>query len=278
MKLAAVVISFGYSNEQLYENVKKYIEYVDLMIIWDNTLLVNKKLTKTFWKSKHPNIVILSTGKNEGIGYALNRSIEFAEKKGYTHLLTMDQDSIWPDFESYKNAVSLDKEIDIAIYAPTIKNQIGDIVIKCNKNDLYAITSGSILDLKKIKIIGLFNEKFFIDEVDNEYCVRVLKKGFHIKVFEDKYLYQQFGDASGSIFFQKLTSHYSPFRTFFQVRNRIWMLRLYMNVLPFKYHAWTILITIIKRSFVILIYEKDKGKKLNAIRKGIIAGICNSPL
>ena len=177
MKLAAVVISYDYSNEQIYENVKKYLNDLELMIIWDNTPQERKKITRDFWAGIASNVKLLGTGKNEGIGYALNRAIDCARENTCSHLLMMDQDSIWRNFKDYRNAIEEDKDVRIALYAPTIADAESDFVFWCNKPDLYVITSGSVLNLKYVQEIGLFNEKFFIDEVDNEYCVRIVLKG-----------------------------------------------------------------------------------------------------
>lgn len=240
MKLAAVVISYDYSDEQLFENVKKYIEYVDLMIIWDNTPQERKKLRKEYWANQKGKVIVLSTGKNEGIGYALNRAVGYAREHGCTHLLTMDQDSIWRDFAKYRRTVEADKDDGVAIYAPTIADAESDFVFWCNKQNLYAITSGCIFDLVKMQDIGSFNEKYFIDEVDNEYCIRAVLKGYHIKIYEDCFLYQHFGSKEGQSFLARQTGNYSAFRTYHQVRNRLWMWRMYPMQLNYRYHLRTI--------------------------------------
>ena len=278
MKLAAVVISYDYTDEQLLENVKKYIKYVDLMIIWDNTPQERKKLRKDFWANQKKEIIVLSTGKNEGIGYALNKSIEMAQRNECTHLLMMDQDSIWRNFKSYRNKIESDPDEEVALYAPTIADAESDFVYWCNKPDLYVITSGSVLNLSYVKEIGLFNEKFFIDEVDNEYCVRAVNKGYHIKVYENHFLYQHFGNKEGRSFLARQTANYSAFRTYHQVRNRLWMWRMYSRQLSWRYHARTLLMTILKRVAIVTLYEKDKKAKLKAIIKGFRDSITKSPV
>lgn len=278
LKLGAVVISYDYSDEQLFENVKRYIDDVDLMIIWDNTPQERKKLRNEFWINQKTKTLIQTTGKNEGIGYALNRAVECAKQYECTHLLTMDQDSIWRDFSGYRRTIENDQDKDIAIYAPTIADAESDFVFWCNKPDLYAITSGCIFDLEMMQKIGLFNEKFFIDEVDNEYCIRTVKKGYHVKIYEDCYLYQHFGSKEGQSFWARQTGNYSAFRTYHQVRNRLWMWRMYPHQLNYRYHLRTLLLTILKRSIVIIAYEKDKKNKLKAIWRGIADGVTQKPI
>lgn len=278
MRLAAVVICYEFSNEKLYENVRMYLHDVDVMIIWDNTPSNNIKITLDFWSDKHSDIHLLKTGKNEGIGYALNKAAEYARESECTHLLTMDQDSIWRNFSEYRRTVENYNDKDIAIYAPTIADAESDFVFWCNKPDLYAITSGCIFDLEKIHKIGPFNEKFFIDEVDNEYCIRAVQRGYHIKIYENIFLYQHFGSNEGQSFWARQTGNYSAFRTYHQVRNRLWMWRMYPHQLNYRYHLRTLLLTILKRSIVIIAYEKDKKNKLKAICKGIVDGFTKKPI
>lgn len=277
MKLAAVVVSYNYSNEQLFENVKNYISNVELLIIWDNTPSNKKQLNDSYWVDKRKPVVILSTGKNEGIGYGLNRAIQYAKDSNCTHILTMDQDSVWRDFVGYRATIENDNEENVALYAPTIADADSDFVYRCNKPDLYAITSGSIVNIDIAYRIGLFNEKFFIDEVDNEYCVRAVKNGYHIKVYDNCFLYQQFGEKQKSLFGRNNRGGYSATRTFYQVRNRIWMWKLYPNNLSYKYHLRTILVTILQRLWYILLYEHQKISKIGAILKGITKGLSKSP-
>lgn len=275
MNLSAVVIAYQYSNEYLFENVRHFIDSVDYLIIWDNTPSDSKLLTEEFWKSKKESVYLLSTGKNEGIGYAINRAIELSIELGCTHIMTMDQDSIWNDLDTYKTAIESYNDPDVYIYAPTIASATSDKKYTCNKENLYAITSGSVIDLSKICNIGLLNEKFVIDEVDNEYCIRTVSKGYKIHVFDEVYLYQNFG-YSGKGYLSSRTSNYSPFRTYHQVRNRIWMTRLYWRVLNWRYHATTLWIVVLRRSFYIIIIEKNKVRKLSAILKGLIDGLIKS--
>ena len=275
MKISTIVIAYQYTDEQLYDNLSHYIGAIDYLIIWDNTPSESRLLTLDFWKSKKKDVYLLSTGKNEGIGYAINRAIELSLELGCTHLMTMDQDSIWKDLDSYKKAIASYNDSDVFIYAPTIASATSDKKYTCNKENLYAITSGSVLDLSKIQDVGLLNEKFIIDEVDNECCVRTVTKGYNIHVFDNIYLYQNFG-YSGKGYLSSKTPNYSSFRTYHQVRNRIWMTRMYWKVLNWRYHATTIWRVILRRLFYIIIIEKNKVNKISSILKGIHDGITKS--
>lgn len=101
----------------------------------------------------------------------------------------MDQDSKFLNnsFLDYINFIENDKEEKIALYSPV--HVIDEVKLKKmnteNKNSIeYSErenASGNILNLKYIKDIGKFNEEFFIDEVDIDYCYRIIEKDYKIK-------------------------------------------------------------------------------------------------
>lgn len=273
MKLAAVVIAYKYTNFELYCNIKYYIEHIDLLIIWDNTPSYERLLTREYWESRYDKTILLGTGRNEGIGYGLNRAAEIAIDRGFEYLLTMDQDSVWKDFLNYKEAVERCLNDKVGIYAPTIASANSGLIFKCNKENLYAITSGSIVNLRIWYEIGRFNERFIIDEVDNEYCIRLVKRGYCIHILKE-YLYQRFGYPNENKSLLRIsTPNYSPFRIFHQMRNRIWMIRLYHKELSWRYIAYTIIFVIGKRLITIMFFEGSKISKINAMLKGIWYGL-----
>lgn len=266
MRLAAIVISYKIKNEVLFNNIQGYFKEVEKLIIWDNTPSSEKLIDFSYWE-KYNNVILMGTGKNEGIGYALNKAVGYLKNNGYTHVMLMDQDSIWKDFNIYKNIFCNDKTKDVALYAPTIADANSNFVFSCNKSDLYAITSGSVLCLEHFSKIGGFNESFFIDEVDNDFCIRARKLNYHIQVFPNVFLYQNFGDGGS----------YSEFRLYHQSRNRIWMTRMHFRFLPLNYHLRTISHIVILRIFSILRNENNKANKIKYILKGIWHGLSQSP-
>ena len=93
MKLAAVVVTFYPDINETILFIEKYIEYVDHLIIWENTPVKDYANYKIEIPDHDNKITYMGTGSNEGIGYALNRAIEWSVENNFTHLLTMDQDS-----------------------------------------------------------------------------------------------------------------------------------------------------------------------------------------
>lgn len=270
MNICGVVILYNPNIKELRKNISYFIDEIQHLIIWDNTPGSNlkDKLNAEFISKQ---ITFLSTGKNEGIAYALNQSFNWAIKNRYDHILTMDQDSKWENFKKFRTSIeSLTGDSNIAIYAPMIKSN--NTILRCNRRE-FVITSGSIYNLKVYSKLGLFRESFFIDEVDNEYCIRANINGYRIKIINDCYLIQQFGETTKRNFLDKYTANYSPMRTYHQIRNRIWVWKEYHQSLSYRYILRTILYQIIRRSFIIMFNEDSKFSKFKSIYSGIKDGI-----
>jgi rhamnosyltransferase len=270
MNFIISVITFN-PTEFTLESVKSYIDYVEKLIIWDNTPIKSNSIIKELEREYSSKVKIMGEYENRGISYALNRIFEYAIAEGYSYVLTMDQDSLWENFESYLNSCNLCLNDSIAIYAPIVK--IGDKVIRCNKTD-FVITSGSLYSIDVFKKIGMFREEYFIDEVDNEYCIRARMRGFEIRIIDDAFMVQIFGTPSNKSWIDRYTVHYSPFRTYHQIRNRTWVWRQYHKHLSFRYFLRTLLFQTLRRMVLVMIAEENKSDKLKAICKGWYHGLC----
>ena len=90
MRLAAVTIAYRSDINELIRNIASYIEEVDVMILWDNS---EQPLDLSKIQSEYPKMEIYQDGVNYGLPYVYNWAIDYAEKQGCTHIMTMDQDS-----------------------------------------------------------------------------------------------------------------------------------------------------------------------------------------
>jgi rhamnosyltransferase len=278
MNLIAVVITYYPDISELEKNILEYIANIDRLIIWENTPSVDKMNYRINLLQFEKKIVYLGTGKNEGIAFALNNSFKWAIQNSYTHILTMDQDSLWNNFALFIDKITeLQSNKEYSIFAPKIIEFYSRNVLRCNNTD-FVITSGAIYDLSAFQKIGCFRESFFIDEVDNEYCFRSTKYGFKIAVIEDCFLFQKFGIKDGSSIFKRYTANYSPMRTYYQTRNRMWVWREYSGMLSYRYLFRTLLLTVLRRSVLIIICETSKRDKLKALWRGFFVGTFFKPI
>ena len=273
-RLSAVVITYYPIVDDLIINIKQFIDFIDRLIIWENTPIHDRENYHILIPEYNNKIVFLGTHKNEGIAYALNRSIEWSIENKFTHILTMDQDSLWNNFEFFKQKISkYANDSGIGIFAPVIyeQNKISFPELSYVKD---VITSGAVYKLKMFEEIGFFREDFFIDAVDLEYCYWANRNGYKTAVFGDAYLKQKYGNASEHQFFAKTyyALNYSSFRLFHIVRNHIFLWKEYPELSDFEKKR-IIKVYILNRLKEVLLFEKDKTRKVFSVLKGIIFGL-----
>ncbi len=63
-------------------------------------------------------------------------------------------------------------------------------------DELTVMASGNVLNLQAYKYIDKFEEKYFIDYVDHEYCLRLQTNGYSIKVHKNSILVHALGNIS----------------------------------------------------------------------------------
>lgn len=176
----------------------------------------------------------------------------------------MDQDSKFLNnsFFDYINFIENDKEEKIALYSPV--HVIDEVKLKemntKNKNSIeYSErenASGNILNLKYIKDIGKFNEEFFIDEVDIDYCYRIIEKNYKIKKLNFIPLKHSLGNYKKYKIGGKVT-HHNYIRRYYIVRNKLYMRELYKEKVAKQYKK-----DIWKDIRKIIFFENDKFLKL----------------
>ena len=269
MKTAAVVITYFPNIKETVSNIGFYIPYVDKLIVWENNTAEDSYKFRPEYKQYSDKIIFLGTGKNEGIAFALNRCIEWALANGYTHLLTMDQDSIFVDFEKFNGIIGKINDNSILAYCPNVNNLYS---LDCNQpfEVVECITSGTVYVLDTVKKVGAFREDYFIDAVDMEYCYRGIVMGYKTVVIPAANLIQRFGNPmKNALGFTPI--NYSAFRSYYIVRNHLLLWREYPSL--FNKRSFLITEQIIKRIVKILLGEDDKVNKIVAIGKGIWDGL-----
>lgn len=80
------------------------------------------------------------------------------------------------------------------------------------------ISSGMMIDLSKVELIGLKDESLFIDGVDHEWCWRARKKNLNVGIAENVEMVHRLGDSRSK--FAGITYKVgSPIRLYYQFRN-----------------------------------------------------------
>lgn len=270
MKIAATVILY-YPDENVIENILSYSGIFEKLYIVDNSETVSESIKEKL--ERLVNATYLSDGKNNGIAARLNQVGFLAIEEGFDWLLTMDQDSSF-DGETFINYLkcidSFDKKENVSMFGVNFEKNETDLEL-CNGIKVnHLITSGSFLNLKLLTTIGGFDENLFIDEVDFEYCLRSIAKGFDIIQFVNIFLNHNLGQTSQhrSLKTTKLTSRnlHSHIRMYYMTRNFFYIQSKYRKTFPEEINLRKrILLNRIKNN---ILYNKEGFKVIKNTIKG----------
>lgn len=262
-----IAIGNFYKTQRLFRKV----------IVVDNS---NKILGEPVFKGTldNGNIEYIDNGNNYGIAKALNQGVQLASKLGYLGVVLLDQDT-----ELCNNALD---EL-LRIYSEKYEfHPIAIVGSNYNPSSLSrslakeepvntVITSGSLLSIEAYSVIGLFNEKYFIDGVDLEYCLRARIKGFEI-FQSNKLLMRHYIGAETKHKLLGLTfttRNHSPTRRYYLARNTVFLVRDFF--LHFPFYSATSLINVLRIAVYVMLFEKNKKNKLFNMWLGLKHGFLN---
>jgi rhamnosyltransferase len=138
---------------------------------------------------------------------------------------------------------------------------------------LIAITSGTLIDYEIYRQIGPFRDDYFIDFIDNEYCLRVYRRGFRIAVNCDVTIDHAIGQRENRRFLSLSIkpNHHHPVRRYYIARNGVRTALEYFK--PYPSYAVLILARFVHEILSILLYESKIAKKLIFFSIGVRDGI-----
>jgi len=205
-------------------------------------------------------VTVLAPGRNRGVAGGQNVGARWARARGFTHVLLMDQDSVVaPDLVTRLLAAEISLNAEgkaVAAVAPRFLNVrrlqaaphavaqgwcASEVVEtgaggKCQQLD-YVISSGSLIELKKLEIVGEMEEALFIDYVDIEWGLRARAKGYHCYGVYEAHIEHCLGDTDVAVPWMKKRRVivHSPLRHYYYFRNAI---HLYKR--SYASWAWTL--------------------------------------
>ncbi len=291
---AAVIVTY-YPDAEDLENIHHISEKVRKVYVVDNTPA--GELTAVF---SEENIILWQSKKNIGLAAGLNQGIELALADSFEQIFMLDQDSrpsdlFFREMLSFQGYIT--KKIpDYAFVVPNFFDKNSRSFAKfpvigryrffhktCHSNDfiilndaLIAITSGTLITKKKFKAIGQFREEYFIDFIDNEYCLRAHKLGFRVVVNCKQTLQHSIGKRTTEKW-MGLTikpNRHSSLRRYYIARNGVRTIFKYWKFFP----SYPILIVcrLFHEILSIILFEEMRKEKLKSIGRGILDGLCNT--
>lgn len=269
--ILGIVILFNPDIDDAIKNISQYIEYIDKLIVWDNSPV---KQTREYIRTriaKIPKTVYMTQGKNVGISIALNASVQILKEEGYDYLLTMDQDSYWINFLKYKETCLSINKSNIGGFSPNINGAFKDNEIATI--DHRTITSGSLIPKHTYIVIGNYNDRFFVDGIDVEFRCRLEKNNYNFLRINAAILKQKYGENIIRKPWGYPAPEYPSFRLYGILYSHIWIMRHYK--LSIKVIYIIIVIYILQYTFDVVFYQSNKIEKISAICKGIWDGSKN---
>ncbi|MGL4450817.1 MAG: glycosyltransferase family 2 protein [Sarcina sp.] len=226
-EIVAIIVSFNIGQD-IYKCYDAINEQVDSVIIVDNgsqrdTINELRKIEN----NQKTEIIYLS--ENKGIATALNYGVKLAKDLGYSWVLTMDNDSIAcidmvNEMIKTYNSFCEKEKLEIVSLAPRYIQEGRYSEIEKEEGISYeslVITSGNLVQISIFNEIGCFKDDYFIDYVDNEFCLRILEAGKKIVQVKSAILEHNLGAVkSKKIFFSSISStNHSPIRRYYLTRN-----------------------------------------------------------
>lgn len=186
---------------------------------------------------------------NQGLGAALNRGIEIARNMGLRYVVTFDQDSapasgmvvklieamieknrqgvrcaaVGPRFydkrETQETCFPIYREVDGSIKVVPTKRLSG-----VHETDVL-ITSGMLVDSEVWAGGVKYDEGFFVDYTDTDWCFRAKASGYRLFMHCDIKMAHSLSDAAPVRILGTTFLRYSPVRRYYYFRNTLFFIR-----------------------------------------------------
>lgn len=260
-------------QSSVIENIRTYIGSVKKLFIYDNSSLSNEII---FIELKHEyEIEYIFNGVNDGISESLNNVAKKLYGLSDAWLLTMDQDSYFKELELQKMLDFLiEKKESVALISPFHKTMAHKEKPNISIEErLTVMTSGNLLNISIHEKVGGFDERYFIDCVDLEYCLRLNALGYSVLRLNDIELEHVLGEPfiCKKIISKKdlIISNHNYIRRYYITRNKLLISTQYFSKYPklCLIYLYSLFIIDLKN---IIFYEGNKLLKLKSFMRGII--------
>ena len=224
-------------DSTLEQNIRALVNEVARLVVVDNCSEPSVR-SRIAALTAVCNFEVIWNKQNIGLAAGLNSGIRCAlANEQYQWIATFDQDSrVFPGFgtamlTSHAACPFRDR---VAIIAPhhLLSSENGETPPHEGpqfQEITVALQSGSLFSRSALKDVGLFDETFFIDYVDFEFCLRLRKHGFRLIEATDAPIYHRVGTPTRHTFLgiTGTVFNHSPLRRYYAARNRLRVYRRY---------------------------------------------------
>lgn len=171
------IVSYNPELERLRENVAAIVPQVDRLLIFDNGSENADEIEGAFGSIAE----IIRSPKNLGMAKALNRLCAVADRGGATDIVLLDQDSV-ASCDLVASELKHRGE-GVGLVCPLVLDRNrrerdfdNTLVIDIKR----AITSGSMVNIAAWNSVGGYDDRLFVDWVDNEFCDNLRVHGYRL--------------------------------------------------------------------------------------------------
>ncbi|MFO1242285.1 MAG: glycosyltransferase [Rickettsiales bacterium] len=292
-KIVAVLVTYNI-GESVHQTVNSIKSQVDGLIIIDNgshpdTLHILRSIV-----AGAPEFYTLIERTENNLAAAQNAGIAAARAQGADWVILSDHDSFFDVAMVHNLATAYQNlsDANIALLAPALFDRnsergprylrkYGKFLFKWTgfENRPYlddlmcAIASGSLISMQVLDQVGGMDETYGIDDVDREFCLRLITNGYKIVAVRDALLYHQLGHCRDHKLMgvRLTTSNHEADRRYTIYRNRIRNWRRYGRQWP-----GFVLFDILAMKldfFRILVCESGKLNKMRNAIRGAFQGL-----
>jgi rhamnosyltransferase len=275
-KICAVMVVYN-PDSTLEQNVRALLKEVARLIVVDNCSEPPTR-SRIAALAATCNFEVIWNRENIGLAAGLNTGIRCAQaNEQYQWIATFDQDSrVSPGFGTAMLAAQAacpfrDK---VAMIAPhhLLSSEVDEETPPHDglqfREITVALQSGSLFSRSALKDVGLFDETFFIDYVDFEFCLRLRKHGFRLIEATDAPIYHRVGTPTRHRFLgiNCTVFNHSPLRRYYAARNRLRVYRRYALSDPrwIGHDMWSWFKEIVK----LVLFESNRLEKLAFVARG----------
>jgi GT2 family glycosyltransferase len=287
--LGGVVVTY-HPDETVADNLRAMVRECGRVVVVDN----GSSAEVCRWIAAVSGVELLALGENRGVATALNRGVARARENGWAWIVTFDQDSVpqpgmvaamWATHGAVPRA---------AVIGPRIA-EAGSIAaryrwvrrhprwpglfqrVACTDGDLkdvtMLVTSGSLVEIALWQELGGFDEALFIDYIDTDYCLRVIRAGRQVAVSAGAVLEHRLGARRRERWLGQefRPTHHAAFRHYYIARNRVRVWRRHALAAP----HWALfdLSFAVFNTFRVLACEPERWPKLKAMLLGTWDGL-----
>ena len=267
------VVPLYYPSSAIWARWSDWAAGVDRLLLFDNT--PDAREPAAWCPAPSGNVTYVAAGGNRGVAAAFNAAARMAARGDFTHILTLDQDSVPPPdlaitlFHSLPSA----EWLRTGLVGPQHAREDIRLVERASATPVERLmSSGCLVNLDAWRAVGGYNEQFFMDHVDSDFCLRLRRAGYQIVCCNQVVMPHRLGASRVHVLLGRrfLVNHHPPARRYTMARNTVGLCCLYGRDFPGLRRRQTRELTGL--AIKILLFERRKGAQLIAIIRGLWDG------